>query len=209
MINRCIYLKTFRSSVYQIRMYMKQNQKKCVLEAEKLNQNAVFFAFEASDKISTITIEKEKIEKLSSNKKKCDVVIINHCFNIDVAFLFVVAAKPPKKKKIEKTKYVMSKMLDKQIEKKNLEIKKHYISKNKNLLLLRMFQKKKKNWNVENAQNTVWNNEKTLIVSISNIVLMKSTKKKTLDSIVLLKIRKSKMLSKFKTVNFWKTIADD
>ena len=100
---------------------MKKNQRKCVETIEKLNEmfhdSFVFVSFIAN--VNIIIVKNFRLKKFSSNEKNENFsMILNHIFDIDIAFLFVAIVQIFEKKTMQKNKIIINKILNKQIEKK-------------------------------------------------------------------------------------------
>ena len=135
-VDRRIYLKSQRSKSYQMRMWMKRNQRECVKFFENfqysvnsfalnfaVNLKSVFifsFVFVVAEKVNIININIDFVKKLFFDEKNdSKIVILNHMSNIEIVTLFVVVVQISKKNESKKNKKIMKKILNKQIEKKN------------------------------------------------------------------------------------------
>ena len=106
-VDRRIFLKSQRSKTFQMRIWMKRNQRECVEFFEKfqyfVNSSAFVFVinsefvfalssvFVVAERINIISINTDFVEKLFFDKKNdCEIVILNHMSNTEIVTLFVV-----------------------------------------------------------------------------------------------------------------------
>ena len=119
--DRRIFLKSQRSRIFQMRMWMKDNQCECVKFFEKFQYFVNLFAFVFAinsefvfafslifvvvDRINIITINIDFVKKSSFDEKNdFEIVILNHMSEIEIVILIIVAVQISKKTEWKKKK---------------------------------------------------------------------------------------------------------